>query len=224
MIDDRQFERIIRSLPWLTRADPDLVREFRENAFLSSVPPGKDVFIEGDSVQAIPLLISGVVRVYQIGETGREVTLYRFRPGESCVLTANAILRRQSFPAIATVEEQAEAVMIPADCFRDWVRRHELWRDFYFDLVSQRLASVMGIVEEVAFRRLDARVASLLLGRAESENPVRITHQEIASELGSSREVISRILEDFSGRGAIRTERGAVEVLDFGLIKALSET
>jgi CRP/FNR family transcriptional regulator len=223
MIDERQFEHITRSLPWLSRADPELVREFRGKAFLSSIPPGKDVFIEGDSVQAIPLLLSGVVRVYQIGETGREVTLYRFRPGESCVLTANAILRRQSFPAIATVEESAEAVMIPADAFRDWVRRYELWRDFYFDLVSQRLASVMGIVEEVAFRRLDARVASLLLGRAERENPIRMTHQEIASELGSSREVISRILEDFSSKGAIRTERGAVEVLDFDLIRDRTE-
>jgi CRP/FNR family transcriptional regulator len=223
MIDAKQYERVTRSLPWLTRADPDLVREFQDEAFLSTIPPGKDVFIEGDSVQSIPLLLSGVVRVYQIGETGREVTLYRFRPGESCVLSANAILRHQSFPAIATVEEAAEAVMIPADVFRDWVRRHELWRDFYFDLVSQRLASVMGIVEEVTFRRLDARVASLLLGRAQKENPLRITHQEIASELGSSREVISRVLEDFSGRGAIRTERGAVEVLDFEQIRGLAE-
>ncbi len=223
MIDDTQFKRITRALPLLKQADPELVREFRENAFLASIPPGKDVFVEGDSVQAIPLLLSGVVRVYQIGETGREVTLYRFRPGESCVLTANAILRLQSFPAIATVEESVEAVMIPADAFRDWVRRHELWRDFYFELVSQRLASVMGIVEEVAFRRLDARVASLLLARSERENPVRMTHQEIASELGSSREVISRILEDFSSRGAIRTERGAVEVLDFDPIRSLAE-
>jgi CRP/FNR family transcriptional regulator len=113
--------------------------------------------------------------------------------------------------------------MIPAEAFREWVRRYELWRDFYFDLVSQRLASVMGIVEEVAFRRLDARVASLLRGRAEKENPVRLTHQEIASELGSSREVISRILEDFSGRGLIRTERGAVEILDLGRLGSLSE-
>jgi CRP/FNR family transcriptional regulator len=223
VIDDRQFQRIIRALPVLAEADPELVREFREKAFLASIPPGRDVFVEGDNVQGIPLLLSGVVRVYQIGETGREVTLYRFRPGESCVLTANAILRRQSFPAIATVEEEAEAVMIPADDFRDWVRRHELWRDFYFDLVSQRLASVMGIVEEVAFRRLDARVASLLLTRAGAENPVRSTHQEIASELGSSREVISRILEDFSAKGAIRTERGAIEVLDFDRLRGLSE-
>lgn len=223
MLDDHQFARVVDSLPMLRQADADLVRRFREVAFLSSIPPGKDVFVEGDSVQAIPLLISGVVRVYQIGETGREVTLYRFRPGESCVLSANAILRRQSFPAIATVEETAEAVMIPAEAFREWVRRYELWRDFYFDLVSQRLASVMGIVEEVAFRRLDARVASLLRGRAEKENPVRLTHQEIASELGSSREVISRILEDFSGRGLIRTERGAVEILDLGRLGSLSE-
>jgi CRP/FNR family transcriptional regulator len=154
------------------------------------------------------------VRVYQIGESGREVTLYRFHPGESCVLTANAILTRQTFPAIATVEQEAEAILIPAETFRDWVQRHDLWRDFFFDLVSQRLASVMSLVDEVAFRRLDMRIAALLLERAALQNPIRITHQEIAAELGSSREVISRILEDLADRGLVRPERGSISIED----------
>ena len=150
---------------------------------------------------AIALLISGVVRVYKIGETGREITLYRFGLGQSCILTANAILSERSFPAIATVEREAEAVMIPADTFRDWVRRHDLWREFVFDLLSQRLVSVMALVEEVAFQRMDRRVAAFLLNRAQIQNPIHITHQEIAAELGSSREVISRLLEDLASEG-----------------------
>ena len=101
------------------------------------------MFAEGDRVEMIALLISGVVRVYKIGETGREITLYRFGLGESCILTANAILSQQSFPAVATVEQAAEAVMIPADTFRDWVRRYDMWRGFVFDLLSQRLSSVI---------------------------------------------------------------------------------
>src|SRR5579859_928393 len=154
MIGDRDLPRIVRALPVLQEADAALLRAFRERASLARIPAGRDVFVEGDQVTAIPLLISGTVRVYQIGETGREVTLYRFRPGESCVLTANAILTRRTFPAIATVEEAAEAVMIPAETFRAWVARDDLWRGFFFDLVAQRLASVMGVVDEVAFRRL----------------------------------------------------------------------
>jgi len=214
MIDSKQYERITHALPILRQADAGLVREFQQAAFLARVPAGQDVFVEGDRVDAIALLISGVVRVYKIGETGREITLYRFGLGESCILTANAILSRQSFPAIATVEQEAEAIMIPSDTFRDWVKSHDLWREFVFDLLSQRLVSVMSIVDEVAFRRMDVRVAGLLLERSQRGNPIRITHQEIASELGSSREVISRLLEDFSERGLVTVRRGEVEVLD----------
>jgi len=213
MIDKEQYDRIARILPLLRGAEPELAREFEQAAHYARIPAGRDVFAEGDQVDAIALLISGVVRVYTIGETGREITLYRFGTGESCILTANAILSRQSFPAIATVERDAEAVMIPAATFRDWVRRYDLWREFVFDLLSQRLASVMAIVDEVAFQRMDTRLAAFLVERSRSQNPVRITHQEIAAELGSSREVVSRILEDFAGRGLIRTARGAIEIL-----------
>ena len=117
-------------------ADPQLVREFQKSAFHARIPVGADVFLEGDPVEAIALLISGVVRVYKIGETGRQITLYRFGDGQSCILTANAILSRKTFPAVATVERDAEAVMVPADSFRDWVNRHGAWREFVFDLLS----------------------------------------------------------------------------------------
>ena len=214
MINNQQYERIVRVLPILKDADPRLMREFQDTAFFTKIPAGRDVFIEGDQVEAIALLISGVVRVYKIGETGREITLYRFGNGESCILTANAILSQKNFPAVATVEKEAEAVMIPADTFRDWVRRYDLWREFVFELLSQRLSSVMAIVEEVAFRRMDVRVASLLTERGLPSNLIHMTHQEIAAELGSSREVISRILEDFSAQGMIEVSRGSIKILD----------
>jgi CRP/FNR family transcriptional regulator len=219
MIDTNQLARIRHAIPFLQDADPDLLREFKESAFLAKIPAGKDVFVAGDRVDAIALLISGVVRVYNIGETGREITLYRFGLGESCILTANAIINDQSFPAIAVVEEKAEAVMIPAETFRDWIRRYDLWRDFVIDLLSQRLSSLIAVVDEVAFRRMDTRIADLLINRAEVENPIRITHQEIAAELGSSREVISRILEDFAVQGSIDTKRGEIRILDFEYLK-----
>ncbi len=214
MITLQNFQRIAQTLPILNNADRELMWAFQQSAFVARIPAGKDVFVEGDDVEAIALLISGVVRVYKIGETGREITLYRFGLGQSCILTANAILSRQSFPAIATVEQDAEAVMIPATTFREWVHRYDVWRNFVYDLLSQRLVSMMEIVDEIALRRMDARVASLLLSRCLSEQPIRITHQEIAAELGSSREVISRILEDFAVHKAIHSARGMIEVLD----------
>jgi len=222
MMDPQQFKRISLALPILQHADSQLVSEFQRAATFVRLPQGRDIFIEGDRVDAIALLISGVVRVYKIGETGREITLYRFGLGESCILTANAILSDKSFPAVASVEQDAEAVMIPADVFRDWVRRYDIWRDFTFDLLSQRLSSMMVIVDEVAFQRMDVRVASWLLNQAKVQNPIRVTHQQIAAELGSSREVISRLLEDFADRGIIRSGRGEVEVLDLVALKSRS--
>jgi CRP/FNR family transcriptional regulator, anaerobic regulatory protein len=214
MINPAQFNRIARVLPILEHADPGLLREFQQKAFFARIPEGHDVFVEGDRADAIALLITGVVRVYKIGETGREITLYRFGNGESCILTANAILSQKNFPAIATVEKEAEAVMIPAETFRDWVRRYDLWREFVFDLLSERLSWVMATVEEVAFRRMDQRVATFLTGRFGQSDSIQITHQEIAAELGSSREVISRILEDLSALGMIAVSRGTIKVLD----------
>jgi len=222
MISQEHYNRIIRVIPILHHADQQLAREFQQVATFARIPAGRDIFIEGDHVDGIALLISGVVRVYKIGETGREITLYRFGLGESCILTANAILNQKNFPAIASVEKEAEAVMIPAQIFREWVRRYDLWRDFVFELLSQRLSSVIMIVDEIAFRRMDVRIASLLLNRGQIQNPIHMTHQEIASELGSSREVISRLLEDFSEQGIIRSGRGELEILDTNALKLRS--
>ena len=214
MIDSDQLDRITHSIPILQNAEPEVLQEFQRQAFLARIPAGRDIFLEGDQLEALALLISGIVRVYNIGTTGREITLYRFGYGDSCILSANAIFNQQNFPAIATVEEDAEAVMIPSETFREWVNQYPLWRNFIINLLSQRLSSLMSVIDEIAFQRMDTRIAALLIQRAAIENPVRLTHQEIAAELGSSREVISRILEEFSRRGLIQTSRGAVEIID----------
>ena len=222
MLETKELKQITAAMPILQRADESLIHELRQHAKFARISAGHDVFVDGDRVDGIALLLSGVVRVYKIGETGREITLYRFGLGESCILSANAIMSQKSFPAIATVEEDAEAVMIPAEVFREWVNKYELWREFVFDLLSERLSTVMTVVDEVVFKRMDRRVASLLLNQAEVQNPMRVTHQEIAAELGSSREVISRILEDFSREELINSGRGMIEVLDFENLKSRS--
>lgn len=214
MIEQHHFQRIAKVIPFLQGSETQLIKEFQRAAYYARIPADREVFAEGDEVTGIALLMSGVVRVYKLGPTGREITLYRFGEGESCVITANAILHGQNFPAIAIVEQDAEAVIIPAYTFNDWVRRYDQWRDFVFSLVSERLASVMEIVDEVAFHRMDRRIASFLLERSQLKNPISITHQEIANEIGSSREVISRLLEDFARREIVCLSRGEIKVLD----------
>jgi CRP/FNR family transcriptional regulator len=222
MISQTEFERVAAAFPMLRQAEAPLAREFQRTVALAALPAGKDVFVEGDRALSLALLLSGSVRVYKIGKTGREITLYRFGLGESCILTANAILSQQPFPALATVEQAAEAVIVPAAAFRAWVGQSETWREFVFQLLSLRLMSVLTLVDDVVFRRMDARVAALLQERSVTSNPVPVTHQELAAELGSSREVVSRILEGMVAAGTIRTGRGAVEVLDAPALAALA--
>lgn len=222
MMTQDQLNHTADAFPLLRRADATLLREFQQTVFCATLPAEKDVFCEGDRVEALGLLLTGVVRVYKIGKTGREITLYRFGVGESCILTANAILSQQPFPALATVEQEAKAVMIPAQAFQTWVRRYDLWREFFFGLLSLRLMKVLTLVDDVVFRRMDARVASLLQDRMRYQNPMRVTHQEIAAELGSSREVISRVLEGFGQAGLVRSSRGMIEVLDLDALAVLA--
>ena len=222
MIERSDLIRISLAIPPLRDAAAPVIQEFQKTAWLARIPAGRDVFVEGDRVEAIALLVSGVVRVYKIGETGRQITLYRFGDGQSCILTANAILSRKTFPAVATVEHEAEAAMVPADAFRGWVGKYEPWRDFVFELLSFRLASVMELVDEVAFRRMDARLSAYLLEHAGAKGLLAATHQQIASELGSSREVISRLLEDLVERGMVRSGRGEIQILDREALRGLA--
>jgi CRP/FNR family transcriptional regulator len=118
------------------------------------------------------------------------------------------------------VEQATEAVMIPADIFRDWISRYDVWRTFLFDLLARRLSSVIATVDEVAFRRMDARVSALLLAHDDGHAMARLTHQQIAAELGSSREVISRLLEDLEADGLVRRSRGMIQLVDIPGLRA----
>ena len=220
MIPRADVERVAAALPFLTRIEKDLVQDFARQATLARIPAGRDVMAEGDRAQAIPILMSGEIRVFRIGESGREITLYRFGQGECCVLTADSILGNRSFPAHARVEEEVEVAFVPAPVFEGWLARSSIWRQFVFDAMAKRLTSLMDTLDQVAFRRMDTRVSALILERSgRGESSIRITHQEIADELGSSREVVSRILEDLQGRGLIRLFRGGVEVVERQLLQ-----
>ncbi|MFN3705656.1 MAG: Crp/Fnr family transcriptional regulator [Thermoflexales bacterium] len=115
---------------------------------------------------------------------------------------------------MARVEETTDAVLIPAATLCAWMERHAFWREYVFALLARRLALAMAVVDEVAFRRVDARLADYLLRHADSASVVQATHQAIADELGTSREVISRILQDFAANGWVEIRRGAIVLRD----------
>jgi CRP/FNR family transcriptional regulator len=200
-------------LPFLADASTQLARAFSEQATLMHLPAGTTIFEAGDRCNTFAILTAGQVRVFTIGETGREITLYRFERGESCILTTSCILSTQQFPAIATVEQDVSAYVIQDTVFQEWMDDFQPWRTYIFQLLAQRLATVMEVLDEVAFRRMDARIAEFLVHRMPHEQPtLYLTHQQVAAELGTSREVVSRILADFAASGLVKLARGTLTI------------
>jgi CRP/FNR family transcriptional regulator len=185
--------------------------EFAGAASRFRLPAGRQLLLLGQRCTGMSFLETGCVRVYLVGTDGREITLYRVRPDEACVLTAASILGGTTFPAAAIVEADCAGWLVPEAVFRGWVDRERYWRQLVFQLLARRLGAVLARLEERAFHRLDARLAACLLARA-GHAPVRVavTHQALADELASAREAVSRVLERWTRAGWVRPGRGAV--------------
>lgn len=185
-------------------------------------PANTTLSLPGSFCEALAIVATGTVRVYQVAESGREITLYRLHAGDSCVLTASCILGQRPFPVVASTEETLEALLIPAPILRDWIARSAFWQEYVFGLLASRLAEVITVLEEVAFRRLDARIAEFLLERQGNSPTLDLTHQQIALELGTAREVVSRILRDLEREGIISRGRGTLNLLKPEALKTLA--
>jgi CRP/FNR family transcriptional regulator len=201
---------------FLQEADEGFVDLFFSHASHAMLDAPQSICHQGDQCGHLALVLSGTARVYKLGENGREITLYRIGPGESCILTASCIISGKPFPAIAVSETPIEALVVSTAEVKRWTDLYPVWRNYIFSLISDRLGDVISVVEEIAFRRVDRRLASYLLqpGIASDSEDIRITHQAIASDLGSSREVISRILKEFEHQGLISVTRGVVHIND----------
>jgi len=170
---------------------------------------------EGSECGQLALVLSGTVRVYKLAESGREITLYRIGHGDSCVLTASCIMSDTPFPAIAETETDVEALIIPSLQAAEWMSESKPWSAFIFGLISRRLADVISVLENVAFLRMDARIAAYLIAITSQQGTVvNITHHEIAADLGSTREVVSRILKGFEEKGLLLGTRGKITIND----------
>lgn len=217
MILDQSVQHLLLdSFGFLAKADAGFRRAFFESTDWVQLPAGQCVGRQGETCAQLALVLAGSVRVYRLGENGREITLYRIQPGESCVLTASCILRHAPFPAFAECETAVDAVLVDQWQVERWLRDYSPWRELVFGLVSGRLVELIELLDAVVFQRLEQRLARYLLARLADAGPdgISTTHQIIAAELGSSREVVSRMLGMLDGRGILATGRGRVRVLD----------
>lgn len=200
-------------MPGWRDADAIAVDQLLADAQVVNLDKGHFVFHMGDLCKAFLILLEGDVRVQLISPGGREVTLYRIGPGGSCILTTSCLLSHENYPAEAIAESGVRALAISTSSFQAALENSSWFRKFVFDGFSSRLTSVIQKIEDLAFTSIDARLATVLLD-LDSKGIEGVTHQRIAAELGTAREVVSRHLKRFEADGLVRLGRGRVTVTD----------
>jgi len=184
----------------------------------ATVPVGTVLFQEGAPCRGFPLVLSGAVRVARGSPGGRTLELYRVTPGELCVVSTSCLFGQLPLTAHGQTTEATELVLLSPAGFDRWVR-HEPFRRFVFGVFADRLADLMALAEAVAFQRLDQRLAPALLGHGAS---VHTTHQTLADELGTVREIVTRLLKRFERAGWVRLARERIDVLDSAALRAMA--
>lgn len=193
--------------------------DLRARITTARLPKGATAFVEGEPCRHVAFVLDGSIRVFKSNPDGRELTLYHVTAGDSCVLMWASVLADARYGAQAVAAADTDVLLVPVPVFQSWMQRYEAVRRFVYEAFAQRLAAVMLLVDEVLFRHVDQRLASLLLQRTGDEQPVlEATHEQLALELGTAREVVSRILKSFEEDGAVRLFRGRIQVTDRDLL------
>ncbi len=202
----------IEQFPGLLHLAPPIRETLLAAGRIVALPAGTVIFGPGQAPSNYLLLLSGTVRVQQVSESGREIVLYRVSAGESCALTTACLMGYEEYQAEGIAETPVEAVAIPRETFDDLIARSPEFRRFVFTAFSVRITNLFRVIEEVAFARIDIRLAQKLLELQDGEHCVHRTHQQLASELGTAREVVSRQLHEFQRHGWVTTARGALTI------------
>ena len=210
--------------PGLGGISDDVSRLLDRKARTVKLDKGSVIFGPGNPAENLLLLVKGTVRVQQLSEAGREIVLYRVHAGESCVLTTACLLAFEDYSAEGIAETDVEAILIPRDDFDELMSISKEFRAFVFEAYSKRITDLFLVIEEIAFKRMDIRVAQKLLELSGGDNTLHLTHQQLAVELGTAREVISRQLKEFERRNWLTLSRGVIELRDPVAIKRLADT
>ena len=219
MLNPEFLDRARAAFPVLNRLEPELLDQVQKGGQEVQMPSGHWLFRLGDRCDGFGFVIDGSVKVSISSESGREMVLYRVRPGESCTVTVSCLVNNRPYPAEGMAEDELVAASIPRSLFSDLIERSPLFRQFVLEIFSSRVNHLMELVNEVAFNKLDQRLASRLI---ELGPVVTMTHQELAGELGTSREIVSRLLEDFADKGLVTLGRKRIAIEDPSLIESVS--
>ncbi|HRH72655.1 Crp/Fnr family transcriptional regulator [Zoogloea sp.] len=203
-------DTLIALYPILATLTARTRQRLQARAQFLELPAGTTVFDERQACRGFPFVISGSIRVVKAAPNGRELPLYRVTPGETCIISSACLLGQAPYNARGVTETDTTLLVVPNEDFQALLGE-QAFRDFVFQLFSERIADLMQLIEEVAFRKLDQRLAALLLGKGQR---LHTTHQQLADELGSVREIVSRLLKGLAEQGLVALSREQIEILD----------
>ncbi len=205
-------ERLLSLYPALAGLPAERLAALTQPQAIMHLPAGRQVFAEHQPCQGFPLLLEGSIKVIKLAASGRELMLYRVAPGGSCIISSSCLLAHTDYNARGIAETPLTLLALPVGEFARLLVEHAPFRDFVFHLFTDRIAELMQLVEEVAFARLDQRLAKLLLAR--NESTLNVTHQQLADDLGSVREIVSRLLKGFAAQGLVTLGREQLSIID----------
>jgi CRP/FNR family transcriptional regulator len=221
-------EQKLDDLNWLQHFPPLLALEpsareiLSKSARIVEAPIGTIGYREGGACGAYVMRLAGQSRVYKMSSSGREILLYRVAAGETCVITTTCLLGNSNYPASTIVEQPIRDVIIPSPAFNQLMIDSKVFRTFVMTNYGALISDLIVLLDEVAFHSLDARLAKLLLDAG--TETINRTHQLIADELGTAREVVSRQLKRFEQKGWVALGRGHVEISDRAKLEKLASS
>ena len=210
----------LQSFPALLKLEPNARDILIKSARMVEAPVGTVGYREGGACGAYVMRLAGQSRVYKMSTSGREILLYRVAAGETCVITTTCLLGHSNYPASTIVEEPIRDVIIPAPAFNQLMIDSAVFRQFVMTNYGVLISDLIVLLDEVAFHSIDARLAKLLLDTGSAT--LSRTHQLIADELGTAREVVSRQLKRFEQKGWVALGRGHVEISNRAALEKLA--
>jgi CRP/FNR family transcriptional regulator len=176
------------------------------------IEPGTVILKEHEFIKVIPLVLEGSIKLRKVDPAGREIIFYHIEPGESCILSISSCLNEKESKAEAIIERRTRLIALSARDVREWMDTYPSWRKFVVKLFYDRMAEVLSLLDLVIFKSVDTRLVQYLKDKAVDQELI-ITHQQLAGQLGTAREVISRLLKQMEREGMISLERGKIRII-----------
>ena len=206
------MDEIQKSLSFLS---PDLIQKIKVSSTVKDIPRDTEILREGQYIKVIPIVLEGLIRVFsRFGD--KELLLYYIKPQESCIMSFASSLKNDPSRIYATTEEDSRVLLIPVDEIPAWINQFPSFNTLFYQQYNLRYSELLNTISHVIFDKMDKRLYDYLIEKSEltKQNPVKISHRQIASELGTAREVISRVMKKLETEGKVRQLSNAIEIVN----------